>query len=319
MLRIVSGMGELPSRIGMLYVWFTVVVSVFLYPEGGLQAAEFIGLTSMLAACLIATWSGPAKLNNCLLVVFLGSVVVSLGMSASLGFSSDELGRRLIELAGYCLGIVAIRGHVRTASAGGALIMLAFAASVSLGGASVSSLDVAILPLLAVTLGLAWNWILRRSVRRAQGHRRRESIAAERNQAARTTARVLAEQIHISAEAALPILRHIQLGSCISEKQRAVIRVTEATIRDRLRIPKLARPSLVQAITEARLRGVIVKLLDVSDPETPLPARITDDIEGFICAAQTGSITIRLLPKGRGAFASIFRVEGVTLISQELV
>ena len=99
--------------------------------------------------------------------------------------------------------------------------------------------------------------------------------------------------------------------------------LTELRLRDILRSPLLDRPSLNASIWDARSRGVTVKLLDDrSERESALPfssrdltknLRIEEPSLKTVCAAvqtldqcESGdSVTVRLLPSGRGVFATI--------------
>nr|WP_120492565.1 ATP-binding protein [Corynebacterium lactis] len=105
-------------------------------------------------------------------------------------------------------------------------------------------------------------------------------------------------------------------------------RLTEEMLRDVLRSPRLSNPALHQSVWDARARGVKVRLLDDRHHE-PLNAS-TVDVRQFplidedaavrallpeflraIDSAEDGAVTIRLLPPGRRAFASISDNNGV--------
>lgn len=105
-------------------------------------------------------------------------------------------------------------------------------------------------------------------------------------------------------------------------------RLTEQLLRDVLRSPHLNVGSLHQAVWDARARGVHVRLLDdrnhtqaVSGSSDVRRIPLVDDdsavaklMPSFLEAidnAEEGSVTIRLLPPGRRAFASISDDNGV--------
>lgn len=105
-------------------------------------------------------------------------------------------------------------------------------------------------------------------------------------------------------------------------------RLTEQLLRDVLRSPHLNVGSLHQAVWDARARGVHVRLLDdrnhtqaVSGSTDVRRIPLVDDdsavaklMPNFLEAidnAEEGSVTIRLLPPGRRAFASISDDNGV--------
>lgn len=105
-------------------------------------------------------------------------------------------------------------------------------------------------------------------------------------------------------------------------------RLTEQLLRDVLRSPHLNVGSLHQAVWDARARGVHVRLLDdrnhtqaVSGSTDVRRIPLVDDDSAVaklmpsfletIDNAEEGSVTIRLLPPGRRAFASISDDNGV--------
>jgi len=105
-------------------------------------------------------------------------------------------------------------------------------------------------------------------------------------------------------------------------------RLTEQLLRDVLRSPHLNVGSLHQAVWDARARGVHVRLLDDRNHTQAVTGRtdvrriplVDDDsavaklMPNFLEAidnAEEGSVTIRLLPPGRRAFASISDDNGV--------
>lgn len=105
-------------------------------------------------------------------------------------------------------------------------------------------------------------------------------------------------------------------------------RLTEQRLRDVLRSPRLNHESLHQAVWDARARGVQVRLLDdrshqplgADGPDVRAIPLVDDDavvaklMPNFLEAidsAEGGAVTIRLLPPGRRAFASISDENGV--------
>lgn len=105
-------------------------------------------------------------------------------------------------------------------------------------------------------------------------------------------------------------------------------RLTEQRLRDVLRSPRLNLDALHQAVWDARARGVRVRLLDDrshtpagydgpdvrSIPLVDENAAVTKLLPVFLETldrANKGSVTIRLLPPGRRAFASVSADSGV--------
>lgn len=103
-------------------------------------------------------------------------------------------------------------------------------------------------------------------------------------------------------------------------------RLTEQRLRDVLRSPRLNRGPLHEAVWDARERGITVRLLDDRNhnqaddrdvrrfelvDEAKLIDKLLPDFLTAIDNATTGTVTIRLLPPGRRAFASISDENGV--------
>lgn len=105
-------------------------------------------------------------------------------------------------------------------------------------------------------------------------------------------------------------------------------RLTEQRLRDVLRSPRLDDESLHQAVWDARARGIQVRLLDdrrhtpfgSDGPDVRTIPLVDDDAAvaklmprflESIDNAEEGAVTIRLLPPGRRAFASISDDNGV--------
>lgn len=109
--------------------------------------------------------------------------------------------------------------------------------------------------------------------------------------------------------------------------------LTEKRLRDVLRSPRLNHPALHAAVWDARSRGIEVRLLDdrrhapitdVSDvrqfelvDEDAAVTRLLPEFLRALDNADTGTVTIRLLPPGRRAFASISDAAGVHRFSAE--
>lgn len=103
-------------------------------------------------------------------------------------------------------------------------------------------------------------------------------------------------------------------------------RLTEQRLRDVLRSPRLNKEPLHEAVWDARERGITVRLLDDRNhnqaddrdvrryelvDEAKLIDKLLPDFLTAIDNAQSGTVTIRLLPPGRRAFASISDENGV--------
>ncbi|MCZ4517064.1 hypothetical protein O4220_00955 [Rhodococcus ruber] len=107
---------------------------------------------------------------------------------------------------------------------------------------------------------------------------------------------------------ARPLLQRIADGPDLTEEEVLACVLLEAELRDSLRARGLVRPDLARAARSARARGVEVTMLD-----DRAPAALNDDARDRIVAAasnrldgaDTGSVTVRLLPPGRPVAATV--------------
>ncbi|KQU54025.1 hypothetical protein ASG84_23615 [Rhodococcus sp. Leaf278] len=107
---------------------------------------------------------------------------------------------------------------------------------------------------------------------------------------------------------ARPLLQRIADGPDLTDEELLGCVLLEAELRDSLRARGLVRPNLARAARSARARGVEVMMLD-----DRAPATLDDDARDRIVAAASnsldgahaGSVTVRLLPAGRAAAATV--------------
>ncbi|MDZ7933026.1 MAG: hypothetical protein U5N21_24575 [Rhodococcus sp. (in: high G+C Gram-positive bacteria)] len=107
---------------------------------------------------------------------------------------------------------------------------------------------------------------------------------------------------------ARPLLQRIADGPDPTDEEVLACRLLEAELRDTLRARGLVRPDLARAARSARARGVEVMMLDDRSPNTlddVVRERIVTAASGALDAAESGAVTVRLLPPGRSAAATI--------------
>ncbi|WP_211324934.1 hypothetical protein [Williamsia limnetica] len=109
-------------------------------------------------------------------------------------------------------------------------------------------------------------------------------------------------------ELARPLLERLAGDSPLTEDQRLTAKLLEAHLRDTLRAPVFSTPAIKDCTRATRARGVEVVMLDdrrVDDisPETRnrLLGHVTDALE----CAESGTLTIRMLPPGRDVVLTI--------------
>jgi hypothetical protein len=107
---------------------------------------------------------------------------------------------------------------------------------------------------------------------------------------------------------ARPALERIAAGPPYSDEERESWMRLEATVRDSLRAPSLNLPQLAAAADGARARGVEVTLLDDSAGELESSTDrevIATAIIAELDTMDSGRLTGRVLPRGRGQLATI--------------
>ena len=107
---------------------------------------------------------------------------------------------------------------------------------------------------------------------------------------------------------ARPILERIAEGAELTAAEREQCRLLEAELRDGLRAPQLVTDELSSAARGARSRGVEVVLLDdggFAGVPRWVRERVVEAATRELDAANTGSVTVRVLPMGRRILATV--------------
>lgn len=119
---------------------------------------------------------------------------------------------------------------------------------------------------------------------------------------------------------ARPLLERIATGVPLRDDERRAAILLEARLRDGLRAPILQDREIVDAADAARRRGVDVVMLDdrgMDDADVDEQRRIRRAVADELDAVSAGSVTVRVLPPGRRALATIL-VRGETVRRIEL-
>lgn len=121
-------------------------------------------------------------------------------------------------------------------------------------------------------------------------------------------------------DAAGPLLIRIAAGATLTEAERLECLVVEALLRDSSRAPNLSFEPLTGAVRAARTRGVSVVLFDDrcdAPLSEPLAGLLADWLVSRLSPVGSGTVTIRLLPVGRSALATMTIGDGLTSSTQE--
>ena len=125
---------------------------------------------------------------------------------------------------------------------------------------------------------------------------------------AQATALERGHRLAVLDEVATPLLTRLIDGSEITDQDRLEFALAEAELRDSLRARTLSVPAVVDAVRDARRRGVGVVLLDDSTPGALQPYdldRVVEVTAAALRAAKDGRVTARLLPPGRDNVATV--------------
>lgn len=146
--------------------------------------------------------------------------------------------------------------------------------------------------------------------------RRLQRAELGRVRAEATSAAALEEQntrLDQLRASAIPALARILSAEVLTEQDRQVFTLVEASLRDQLRASNLATASVAEAATRARSRGVDVSLLDDRAGASVPPVvqeRIEQALVEHLDAATSGRIVARLLPDGRESIATVLASDG---------
>ncbi|WP_084102352.1 hypothetical protein [Demequina sp. NBRC 110051] len=246
----------------------------------------------------------------------LGIVLASNALVFDTLRDGGELGRATWNLGAntWLLFFLTIRGRPWAAWIGMAAMIAetaVWAAATDRGvmaGVSMCSNHVGIL-----LVGTLFAGLLKRTAARIDALRERALTAAAETAAADAGIEIRRARMEELAALALPHLERISAGGPFSDDERAAFARTEARLRDGVRGRALALPEVVEATEEARARGVSVTILDdrgeVIDDGDAL-ARMVEVIVRTLRSAFSGSVTVRLQPRGRDSVLTLLHVDG---------
>lgn len=156
----------------------------------------------------------------------------------------------------------------------------------------------------------------------------RHAEALSRSHVQDAVEREMDSRLTTVAKRARPVLERLAAPGEPSEALRMEARLLEAELRDEIRGASFTGTPVVRAAREARARGIDVVLLDDTGARGlvgPGSGGVTEErweqVVDTACDAlrhaDTGRVTIRLLPPGRAAVATIATDSGTTVISAQ--
>lgn len=315
----ISGADSRAARFGVLFVWLTgVAQQIVLWPSFQYPALIVVALMVTLAAVISLSWTTPDPLP------LLQTSIVALAPAVSavailVQLAPGETNRSwLIEIGSYLCALAVVRGRFILPFAGITVVIAATCIwSQSVGASTEDVARIVSLPIAAVTVGVVWLTMLRRTFARITAHRQEAANSARAEIAAGLAVQLRQRELANIAELAEPLLLRITEGADFSATDRTAAMLLEAEIRDRLRAQRLAVAALVKVCRAARVRGVVVLLLDDGGPFAPAIAdTVVDVIIRAVSGAVRGRVTVRLEPAGRERLGTILLDDG--LISERI-
>ncbi len=290
-------------------VFVTSTAEVLAHPWASYLAMV---LVSAGAVIVIRPQRDPFALG--LTLVILAIVVVSTLLVSYALPDEGALGRSTWHLAGntWLLWFLILRRRIILAWTGGlAMVAITMAWAETSGRGALAGLDLASGQILILMIATLFGGALRRSAARIDALIQRSVDAAAAAGAVEAARRIQEQRAEELADVAVPVLTRIAAGSQLTDDMRRELVRVEAQLRDSVRGRSLALPAIVDAANRARERGVDVTLLDDRGAEGPSEAHMEEivrAVERALDAANSGSVTVRLLPPGRD--------ESLTIVTQ---
>lgn len=212
----------------------------------------------------------------------------------------------VLSFASYLVTFLIVRGNVLAGGLGSALVIGYALAWVLPQQPDLRMLgEVLGVPLGGVAAAVAWRLVLRAIVRQERAHRGEAAMAADRARWSALAVRRSEAELTTIRTVVVPLLNRVAAGEPIDATLRAELARTEASVRDRIRVPQLQHPQLVATIEALRLRGVGVLVLGEPQLGEPIGEALALRLHAELEPLQTGRVTVRALPDDRPAAISV--------------
>lgn len=304
-----AGIGSRPAR-------WAIICTCVLFFMSGMIDTSFLPLSPELVTALVCGIVGAIFLT------YPGNHALDTTTAALTGASAAVSGALLLAHTGvtgeiwlfnYCAylpALLIVRGNtVIGTSSGGVVLLIGVSAGV-LGDVSAGQI-VALLavPMMALVTGGVWFLTMRHLLRRELSYRETIIRARMKTSIAHEASLANAKELELVKSMAGPMLRAITAGDTLESATHRELTAVEAGIRDRIRSPGFQDPRLVSEIAKHRRRGGRVLLL--GDGTKPVSDAVSDTLIQEISKLSNETVTIRELPSGRSATASL-RIVGAT-------
>lgn len=287
-----------------LIITLYLVPTFFIVPPG--QAGPAFAAMLGAAAIVLLVPGDPLPWPATVAVVVAGlSAVVSTTVNSYVGAVREPWAAFAFS---FVLAVLALRSRIGAAWTGAAAVAATLAAAALVFDITSGSMYVPIIALSTLAGASVCALILRPTQRslRLLHEDAAMRAAAEATMAARHSERI--GQLARLDRVARPMLERIARGTELSAAEQEICRLLEAELRDGLRAPQLVTDRLNSAARGARSRGVEVLLLD-DGGFAGVSGAVRDRVVQFairaLDAADSGAVTIRVLPAGRRNIATV--------------
>ncbi len=303
-----AGLGTRGARATMATVWLLAVA--WGLGTRGLAAVSVVDVAAYL--CLLL---GGIVLTSPTDEPLRPPQVALVAVCSVLTFGLTLLGQApsgdsfLANLGAYLSALLIVRGNPVLGGIGATAIILAGVWwAESTGAPPATAVDLLAIPVVAFVVGFLWRRLLTGIVRMVGVHNDEAARSALRAEALAEAAETNRREIAEVRRRVAPLLQRMARGEPLDAAGRVDLRVTEGAIRDWLRAPDLQDPALAAAIADLRRTGVHVLVLGADDE--PLEPVLADALTAVVANAEGSRVTIRAIPSGRRARASVVVEDG---------
>lgn len=300
-----GGLGTKPARWAFLFLWACGLWVGLVDSFTPLDPLNATGYLAALLGALLLTRRGSAPLPW--QQVWVLPVIALYFTALALLRTPDVSVVWALMFATYLVAFLIPRGNPVAGGVGSALVIGYALAWGLMKAPSADGLGLLLgVPIGSVVAAIAWRMVLHWTVRKERLHRSAAVAAAERSRASEHAIAASQRELTDIRVTTTPLLSRLASGEPIDDATRTKLALVEASIRDRIRAPHLQHPLLVAELTRLRARGVIVVLLgEPASAGMTIEAPLADGIIDVIHATSEGRVTVRSLPEGRTAAASV--------------
>lgn len=265
-----------------------------------------VGFAVMAVAAVVVVRmpSDPLPLPLTIVIAALGPVI-TLATAGDLG--SDRTMWTSFAYS-YVLCLLAVRGRMWWAWIGVAAMGLAALSVSHDAGFTADALAGAIAPIGTVAAVSVFAVLMQPTLESLRALQQEALVRAAGEAALAGQSEERDRQLARLDAIARPALERIASGDELDLEMREECRLLEAELRDGLRAPQLSTATLSAAARTARSRGVEVALLDdggLSAVSENVSSTVLRQVAEALDSARIGSITVRILPKGRRIVATL--------------